>query len=706
MKREQWIGTPPPHAFELGRLATPVWARVPWLSLILLLAVVAGCGGGGGGNGSATTGSTTGNQGSAPSASITASPTSVTELAATSGPAPDTSIFTYVAASTGGGTYYIDGHFTDNGIASATQVLSGIGTLITLTFKLPAVLGPGTYDDTVTIVGCYDQACTQQVAGSPITIPVTYTVSLGQSQISSVDPTSVQAGSGAFTLQITGSGFTNQSVVEWDGGARPTTYVSPTELTAQINSSDVSTVSNATVSVETPGPAGSGAPAPFVIAGVSPASVTVGGPAFNLTVLGAGFDSSSVVQWNGSARPTTVVSSNELLAQISAADIASAAMATITVGSWTAGNVTIQPPSKDAVAYQINSAHTGAVQFDNVSLPASSSWSTNVGGRPSYALIADGKVFVTVSVGSDSQLLALDQVTGAPVWGPIPITGGANAAYDAGTVFVASSALNQPTQLQAYDASTGALKWSTGLGAGEYNLEAPPTAANGFVFQPGGVTLYAYSEISGDLTWSGGGGQSNPAVTGDGVYVSPTCVTKDLRPATGESIWSYDGACAAGGGGTTPVAAGGVLYALISGSGGTLSGTELDAETGTSLGNYNSDVLLAVAGQTGYFLEGGTLSALNLSTNAVSWTFTGDGQLTTTPVVVNQYVFVGSSSGNLYTLDAATGMVLWQTTLGAPIAPQGNGLADQAESGLAAGDGLLVVPAGDTVTAYTLSTSP
>jgi outer membrane protein assembly factor BamB len=85
------------------------------------------------------------------------------------------------------------------------------------------------------------------------------------------------------------------------------------------------------------------------------------------------------------------------------------------------------------------------------------------------------------------------------------------------------------------------------------------------------------------------------------------------------------------------------------------------------------------------------------------WSFTGDGLLTGAPIVVNQYVFIRSSSGNLYALDAATGQIAWTTTLPAAIGANVKGLPF---ASLAAGDGLLVVPSGNTVSAYILSTNP
>jgi outer membrane protein assembly factor BamB len=76
--------------------------------------------------------------------------------------------------------------------------------------------------------------------------------------------------------------------------------------------------------------------------------------------------------------------------------------------------------------------------------------------------------------------------------------------------------------------------------------------------------------------------------------------------------------------------------------------------------------------------------------------------LVSSPIVVNQAVIVGSSSGQLYGLNAATGAQLWTTNAGGTI----TGGTNNVLSGLAAGDGLLVVPAGTTVSAYVLSTDP
>jgi hypothetical protein len=72
-------------------------------------------------------------------------------------------------------------------------------------------------------------------------------------------------------------------------------------------------------------------PVPFVNQPLVPAAAVPGGPAFTLTVNGTGYASGAVVNWNGSPRTTTFVSSMQLTASILAPDIATAGTANVTV---------------------------------------------------------------------------------------------------------------------------------------------------------------------------------------------------------------------------------------------------------------------------------------------------------------------------------------------------------------------------------------
>jgi IPT/TIG domain len=67
------------------------------------------------------------------------------------------------------------------------------------------------------------------------------------------------------------------------------------------------------------------------IAALSPPNATAGGPAFTLTVNGTNFGGKAVVNWNGAAQPTTIVSANQLTVAVPAAAIATSGAVSVTV---------------------------------------------------------------------------------------------------------------------------------------------------------------------------------------------------------------------------------------------------------------------------------------------------------------------------------------------------------------------------------------
>jgi outer membrane protein assembly factor BamB len=541
--------------------------------------------------------------------------------------------------------------------------------------------------------------------------------------ITQLSPNSATAGAAGFVLAVFGNNFTGQSVVNWGGSPRSTSYGSTSQVTAQISAADIAAVGTIAVTVKTQEV--SSAPSNFTIlpaveiSSVTPSTVSSGGPAFMLTVNGSGFTAASTVLWNGSARVTTYQSASLLTAQILASDIAAPGSAAVAVqnpgnqgGASPPAIVTIRPASVDAVSFQINPTHSGAITFQSVSLPEGALWSVDVGGPASFALIAQNLVIVTVTTdiedGGFTELIALDQSSGAKVWGPIAISGVASAAYDNGMVF----AVNGSGLMQAYNATNGNLIWTTKLPDQEF-FSSGVTALNGFVYTTGagsGGTAYALSETTGAVIWTAGlnnGTNTTPAVTADGVYVADACRAYDWNPASGASVWiNYGNDCDAGQGGTS-VVANGLLYQPGENTGRGYTGDTLNAETGALVSSFVIENPPAVGATNGYFLQSGTLRGVELSSNSVLWSFAGDGQLVSDPVLVNNFVFIGSSSGNLYALDGTSGAQLWQMNVGAAIPANGAGnYGGIPFYGLSAGDGLLVVPAGSTVTAYLMSSSP
>jgi subtilisin family serine protease len=156
--------------------------------------------------------------------------------------------------------------------------------------------------------------------------------------ITSLSPSSAQAGGPGFVLTVTGAEFTSNSKILWDGAERTTTYGSDTQITAAITAADIASPGTATITVTDPDRTASNGltftiqPKPaLVITSLSPSSAQAGGPGFVLTVTGAEFTSNSKVLWDGGQRSTTSVSSTQLQATILSGDIANSGTATITV---------------------------------------------------------------------------------------------------------------------------------------------------------------------------------------------------------------------------------------------------------------------------------------------------------------------------------------------------------------------------------------
>lgn len=86
----------------------------------------------------------------------------------------------------------------------------------------------------------------------------TLTITLGNPvpQLTNLSPNAASVGGAAFTLTVNGTGFLNGATVLWNGQARPTTFVSATQLTAAIPDTDLANAGTANVTVTNPAPGG------------------------------------------------------------------------------------------------------------------------------------------------------------------------------------------------------------------------------------------------------------------------------------------------------------------------------------------------------------------------------------------------------------------------------------------------------------------
>jgi hypothetical protein len=157
-------------------------------------------------------------------------------------------------------------------------------------------------------------------------------------------PAVVTAGTGSFKLTFKGTNFVPSSVVQWNGSARATEYVSDTLIRGIIPASDITSGGNASVQVVNPNipnpgtkqPSGGSSiatnvrinnPVPLV-ATVTPAAGILFSGGTVLTVDGSNFVAGVTATYNGQSRAVVLVSSTELMVSLLAVDLASLHSAT------------------------------------------------------------------------------------------------------------------------------------------------------------------------------------------------------------------------------------------------------------------------------------------------------------------------------------------------------------------------------------------
>jgi hypothetical protein len=118
-------------------------------------------------------------------------------------------------------------------------------------------------------------------------------------EVTGLVPKEIPAHGGGFQLIVEGTGFTQASVVQWNGADRATTHESPTRLVAAIRPGDVTLPGTAQVAVVDPGTGGtSGSVLEFVIGSpVVGETVSVGHHRCGVTETGAALCWGSNIRW-------------------------------------------------------------------------------------------------------------------------------------------------------------------------------------------------------------------------------------------------------------------------------------------------------------------------------------------------------------------------------------------------------------------------
>ncbi len=254
-------------------------------------------------------------------------------------------------------------------------------TQVTAQVSLDLIAQPGSAQITVANMGgAQSIAATLSITAAPPTI-------------TTISPVSAKVGDPTFTLSITGTGFVQASIAQWNGAPLSTTFVSSTQLTATIAAGRLILPATANVTVVNLGADGTPQvsnavsftinPVTPVISSISPNSATAGDPALSLAVNGTGLLNLTYIQWNSTTLNTHFVSATQVTADVPATLLAQAGTASVTA---------VNPG---------NNVSTALTFTINPRVPAvitSLSQTSATAGDPTFTLTVNGTGFIAGAV--------------------------------------------------------------------------------------------------------------------------------------------------------------------------------------------------------------------------------------------------------------------------------------------------------------------
>jgi YVTN family beta-propeller protein len=331
----------------------------------------------------------------------------LTEVIAASNPVPVATSLSPASATAGGGAFtltvngsnFVAGSVVRWDGADRTTIFVN-ATQLTASIPLTDIATAGTVAVTV-----FNPALGGGTSG-----PLTFTINNPVPVLTSISPSSAVGGGPAFTLTVNGSNFVSGSVVEWGGAARTTTFISSTQLTAAIPSTDLLVSGTVSVLVFNPLPGGGNSvnvatftitvPVP-VLTAIAPSSAAAGSPQFTMTLTGTSFISTSIARWNGTDLATTFISATQLTALVPAADILTVGSASVTVFNPLGAAQIVKTkvhPHGGGPSGQTSNALTFTITAENPTPVAASLSPASVSaGGSAFTLTVTGSSFVSGS---------------------------------------------------------------------------------------------------------------------------------------------------------------------------------------------------------------------------------------------------------------------------------------------------------------------
>ena len=324
------------------------------------LLILSGCGGGGS--------STSSTQPSNPSNPSNPSPPS----SGSTNPVP--SIATLTPASVVAGSPGLTLAVAGSGFISAS-VVDVNGAPLTTTYASGSSLQAAVPASAIAADGTVKVTVTNPSPGGGTSAAQNYTITVPTPAITALSPQSVTQGA-AVTITVTGTGFEANSVAQWNGTARPTTFVNATTLQVALTGADVQNFGTGEISVGNPGLPPT-TPLELTVLANTP---TITGNYPNLvtaysgssvpqqvSISGSGFALNATVQANGQPVPVLSQTATSITVSLAAGYFAAPGSISLVVTnpgppaiSSNSGIVTVTGPSSPSLTVSPNSAPAGS----------------------------------------------------------------------------------------------------------------------------------------------------------------------------------------------------------------------------------------------------------------------------------------------------------------------------------------------------------
>ncbi len=436
------------------------------------------------------------------------------------------------------------------GAAATTLTVTGTGFLSSTTLQLGGVLENTTYISSTQVSasipaaqvasgGLLNVIASNGFASSASGTVLNFEVDNPVPTITQFVPSTFVTGTAGTSLAVTGTNFVPTTVVQVNGAARSTAFVSPTQVNVILTAADLASSGSLNLLAVNAAPGGGSSaaasvpinnPAPGAIS-LTPVLLPTGvTTATTVTVNGSNFLPSSTIQVGTAARPTTYVSATQLTFQLTSADQATAGRLAVSVVTPSPGGGT------SAVAYVTLSAPTLTPVLTQVS--------------PTQFIVGSGQSTVAAY---GTNLTASSVV----LWNGTPLVTGYAIGTFVGTYVVgtvpASLLATAGTASITVSSPTAVTPVSNALSVSIVNPPAPTLTQ----ISPAAVPI----NTAATITFSGTGFTSNSTVALNGVnvpttYVSSTSLTAAV-PAGSLALPGNENVTV-----TTPAPGGGTTAAL------------------------------------------------------------------------------------------------------------------------------------------------